>query len=203
MRSGPAALFLLYSNISVQNKQWSVCRFLVFFLVYFRQIGEFSPKSGFPFPSGTPVPDVPGRVARPSFLFTERIVLPVFAAFFAILSHLPAFSANADSKKAMTDARIRTFPHGFLSGRSGETRTRGLLLPKQARYQLRNTPATDGTAAPPEYSISFFLSFVNIETAPVPQLKERKPLPMISLELTMVMKLWGSFSRRKLRSCSA
>ena len=25
--------------------------------------------------------------------------------------------------------------------RSGETRTRGLLLPKQARYQLRNTPA--------------------------------------------------------------
>ena len=24
--------------------------------------------------------------------------------------------------------------------RSGETRTRGLLLPKQARYQLRNTP---------------------------------------------------------------
>ena len=31
---------------------------------------------------------------------------------------------------------------GFPSlGRSGETRTRGLLLPKQARYQLRNTPA--------------------------------------------------------------
>ena len=27
-----------------------------------------------------------------------------------------------------------------ISGRSGETRTRGLLLPKQARYQLRNTP---------------------------------------------------------------
>ena len=29
------------------------------------------------------------------------------------------------------------------------------------------------------------------------------PLPMISLELTMVIKLWGSFSRRKLRSCKA
>ena len=28
-----------------------------------------------------------------------------------------------------------------LQYRSGETRTRGLLLPKQARYQLRNTPA--------------------------------------------------------------
>ena len=30
-----------------------------------------------------------------------------------------------------------------------------------------------------------------------------KPLPMISLELTMVIKLCGSFSRRKLRSCKA
>ena len=53
----------------------------------------------------------------------------------------------------------------FLSGRSGETRTRGLLLPKQARYQLRNTPASGGTAAPPEYSISFFARFVNTESA--------------------------------------
>ena len=49
--------------------------------------------------------------------------------------------------------------------RSGETRTRGLLLPKQARYQLRNTPASGGTAAPPEYSISFFARFVNTESA--------------------------------------
>ena len=53
----------------------------------------------------------------------------------------------------------------FLSGRSGETRTRGLLLPKQARYQLRNTPTSGGTAAPPEYSISFFARFVNTESA--------------------------------------
>ncbi len=53
----------------------------------------------------------------------------------------------------------------FLSGRSGETRTRGLLLPKQARYQLRNTPTSGGTAAPPEYSISFFVRFVNMESA--------------------------------------
>ena len=52
-----------------------------------------------------------------------------------------------------------------LQYRSGETRTRGLLLPKQARYQLRNTPASGGTAAPPEYSISFFARFVNTESA--------------------------------------
>ena len=38
-------------------------------------------------------------------------------------------------------------------------------LPKQARYQLRNTPASGGTAAPPEYSISFFARFVNTESA--------------------------------------
>jgi hypothetical protein len=52
-----------------------------------------------------------------------------------------------------------------LQYRSGETRTRGLLLPKQARYQLRNTPTSGGTAAPPEYSISFFARFVNTESA--------------------------------------
>ena len=52
-----------------------------------------------------------------------------------------------------------------LQYRSGETRTRGLLLPKQARYQLRNTPTSGGTAAPPEYSISFFAWFVNTESA--------------------------------------
>ena len=78
-------------------------------------------------------------------------------------------------------ARIRIFPVKFtgkikthvdsyrinvrLQYRSGETRTRGLLLPKQARYQLRNTPASGGTDAPPEYSISFFVRFVNTESA--------------------------------------
>ena len=78
-------------------------------------------------------------------------------------------------------AHIRIFPVKFtgkikthvdsyrinvrLQYRSGETRTRGLLLPKQARYQLRNTPASGGTAAPPKYSISFFVRFVNTESA--------------------------------------
>ena len=44
-----------------------------------------------------------------------------------------------------------------MSGRSGETRTRGLLLPKQARYQLRNTPEKY------YHSILFFAAFVNPE----------------------------------------
>ena len=30
--------------------------------------------------------------------------------------------------------------HGKKAGRGGETRTRGLVLPKHARYQLRHTP---------------------------------------------------------------
>ena len=45
---------------------------------------------------------------------------------------------------------------GLSLNRSGETRTRGLLLPKQARYQLRNTPAV-------WYSIPRLGRFVNRE----------------------------------------
>ena len=79
-----------------------------------------------------------------------------------------AFWKNAPKKatnKATTKPHLETVHRGFSCGRSGETRTRGLLLPKQARYQLRNTPASGGTAAPPEYSISFFARFVNTESA--------------------------------------
>ena len=50
-----------------------------------------------------------------------------------------------------------------LQDRSGETRTRGLLLPKQARYQLRNTPERYYT------SISRFGAFVNAERAKIQQ----------------------------------
>ena len=50
---------------------------------------------------------------------------------------------------------------------------------------------------------SIVYRFLRSSSIQNPQLKERKPLPMISLELTMVIKLWGSFSRRKLRSCKA
>ena len=32
------------------------------------------------------------------------------------------------------------FCYGYIVGRSGETRTRGLLLPKQALYHLSHTP---------------------------------------------------------------
>ena len=198
-----------------------------------------------------------------------------FGTFFA---HLQNQSVNLPNKQKSTPIPNESTCSFY---RSGETRTRGLLLPKQARYQLRNTPASGGTAAPPKNSISFFCRFVNPELvgarplhlacgktvrslkspagafiavlrsqtrtcrgeappsclrktlrslksptgafiaalrsqtrtcrgeaervllANANQLKERKPLPMISLELTMVMKLCGSFSRRKLRSCRA
>ena len=60
----------------------------------------------------------------------------------------PALSAHRVKSRFSVESRnpnpspTGKIKFGFLSlGRSGETRTRGLLLPKQARYQLRNTPA--------------------------------------------------------------
>ena len=81
----------------------------------------------------------------------------------AVFAHIRIFTGSFTSK-----TKTHADPHRInvrLQDRSGETRTRGLLLPKQARYQLRNTPASGGTAAPPEYSISFFVRFVNMESA--------------------------------------
>ena len=43
------------------------------------------------------------------------------------------FCPNKKARQSSTNQRAFVY-------RSGETRTRGLLLPKQARYQLRNTP---------------------------------------------------------------
>jgi hypothetical protein len=51
-----------------------------------------------------------------------------------------SFQSIYATKKATTKPRLETVHRGFSLYRSGETRTRGLLLPKQARYQLRNTP---------------------------------------------------------------
>ena len=81
----------------------------------------------------------------------------------AVFAHFskPAVILHNKTKTHADSHRINVRSHG----RSGETRTRGLLLPKQARYQLRNTPASGGTAIPPEYSISFFARFVNTESA--------------------------------------
>ena len=81
----------------------------------------------------------------------------------AVFAHIRIFPVKFTGKiKTHVDSyRINV----RLQYRSGETRTRGLLLPKQARYQLRNTPASGGTAAPPKYSISFFVRFVNTESA--------------------------------------
>jgi hypothetical protein len=81
----------------------------------------------------------------------------------AVFAHIRIFTGSFTSK-----TKTHADPYRIsvrLQDRSGETRTRGLLLPKQARYQLRNTPASGGTAAPPEYSISFFARFVNTESA--------------------------------------
>ena len=81
----------------------------------------------------------------------------------AVFAHIRIFTGSFTSK-----TKTHADPYRInvrLQDRSGETRTRGLLLPKQARYQLRNTPASGGTAAPPKYSISFFVRFVNMESA--------------------------------------
>ena len=81
----------------------------------------------------------------------------------AVFAHIRIFTGSFTSK-----TKTHADPHRInvrLQDRSGETRTRGLLLPKQARYQLRNTPTSGGTTAPPEYSISFFVRFVNTESA--------------------------------------
>ena len=68
--------------------------------------------------------------------------------------HVPSIYVT---KKATIQTLFLTLYRGFLHGRSGETRTRGLLLPKQARYQLRNTPEKY------YHSILFFAAFVNPE----------------------------------------
>ena len=68
--------------------------------------------------------------------------------------HIPSIYVT---KKATIQTLFLTLYRGFLHGRSGETRTRGLLLPKQARYQLRNTPEKY------YHSILFFAAFVNPE----------------------------------------
>ena len=78
--------------------------------------------------------------------------------------HLRRFTILYIKKQSVHYRILRSYKD-TLHGRSGETRTRGLLLPKQARYQLRNTPTSGGTAAPPGYSISFFARFVNTESA--------------------------------------
>ena len=81
----------------------------------------------------------------------------------AVFAHIRIFTGSFTSK-----TKTHADPYRInvrLQYRSGETRTRGLLLPKQARYQLRNTPTSGGTATPPEYSISFFARFVNTESA--------------------------------------
>ena len=49
------------------------------------------------------------------------------------------------NKKQSVHYRILRSYKDTLRGRSAGTRTLGLLLPKQARYQLRNTPIFNKT----------------------------------------------------------
>ena len=78
---------------------------------------------------------------------------------------------------------------GFLSlGRSGETRTRGLLLPKQARYQLRNTPAA-------EYSIPRLGRFVNRELPPGRRRSRPYPNSVSRVDSTPSSSLEGQTAR--------
>ena len=99
-----------------------------------------------------------GGIRKKAALFFESGL-----AVCAVFAHIRIFPVKFTGKiKTHVDSyRINV----RLQYRSGETRTRGLLLPKQARYQLRNTPTSGGTAAPPKYSISFFVRFVNTESA--------------------------------------
>ena len=71
----------------------------------------------------------------------------------AVSAHFQIFTGNFNNK-----TKTHADPYRInvrLQDRSGETRTRGLLLPKQARYQLRNTPERYLN------SIPFFAAFVN------------------------------------------
>ena len=63
------------------------------------------------------------------------------------------------------------------------------------------------TAKKPPFWTAFFANKYDFadfgQPAKAGQLRARKPLPMISLELTMVMKAWLSLVRRKLRRRAA
>ena len=64
----------------------------------------------------------------------------IFAAQGTNKAHSSQILEYKEQIKPRQNRIYKRFIVAFLSYRSGETRTRGLLLPKQARYQLRNTP---------------------------------------------------------------
>lgn len=93
---------------------------------------------------------IPRRRVKIKFFLS--VVIPVVKAAFMLFSAIGGNPANAGVTRL-----CGVSPHPI-----PDTAT---ALPKQARYQLRNTPTSGGTAAPPEYSISFFARFVNMESA--------------------------------------
>ena len=73
------------------------------------------------------------------------------------MRHILAKFQDSENKESHDKTAFINGLSWLFSYRSGETRTRGLLLPKQARYQLRNTPEKY------YHSILFFAAFVNPE----------------------------------------
>ena len=108
----------------------------------------------------SPCSETPGSLPGPTLLPGRPPLADGGFSAPSVRRSVPGFSAKSRNPNPSPTGKTG---FGFLSpGRSGETRTRGLLLPKQARYQLRNTPVFD--CAPRRgclYSIPFFLFFVN------------------------------------------
>ena len=83
--------------------------------------------------------------ARPLFycvFAAENVcICPPSKALFEAIRHILARFQDSENKESHDKTAFVNGLAWLFSYRSGETRTRGLLLPKQARYQLRNTPA--------------------------------------------------------------
>ena len=74
--------------------------------------------------------------------WVRNLAVPVIRIPHHFFTSRPPRSCHGSNLKTEEKRRKTALSGGFSikDGRSGETRTRGLLLPKQARYQLRNTP---------------------------------------------------------------
>ena len=87
----------------------------------------------------------------------RNIAIFKMKALFGAIRHILAKFQDSENKESHDKTAFVNGSSWLFSYRSGETRTRGLLLPKQARYQLRNTPEKY------YHSILFFAAFVNPE----------------------------------------
>ena len=118
---------------------------------------DFSP----PLHGATSYLSITRTAARPLFycvFAAENVCIwPPSKALFGAIRHILAKFQDSENKESHDKTAFANGLSWLFSYRSGETRTRGLLLPKQARYQLRNTPEKY------YHSILFFAAFVNPE----------------------------------------